>query len=55
MNFGIVIGAVAAQIAVILVVYWGFGGFGGIAFERPDRYPTRSPVWATWLANSSTE
>ncbi len=30
LNFGIVIGAVAAQIAVFWVVYWGFGGFSGI-------------------------
>ena len=30
LNFGIVIGAVAAQIAVFWVVYWGFGGFGGM-------------------------
>lgn len=30
LNFGIVIGAVAAQIAVFWVVYWGFEGFGGI-------------------------
>ncbi len=30
LNFGIVIGAVAAQIAVFCVVYWGFEGFNGI-------------------------
>ncbi len=30
LNFGIVIGAVAAQIAVFWVVYFGFGGFSGI-------------------------
>ncbi len=30
LNFGIVIGAVAAQIAMFWVVYWGFEGFGGI-------------------------
>ena len=30
LNFGIVIGAVAAQIAVFWVVYWGFGGFSGM-------------------------
>lgn len=30
LNFGIVIGAVAAQIAVFCVVYWGFGGFSGM-------------------------
>jgi len=30
LNFGIVIGAIAAQIAVFWVVYWGFGGFGGM-------------------------
>lgn len=30
LNFGIVIGAVAAQIAVFCVVYWGFGGIGGM-------------------------
>ena len=30
LNFGIVIGAIAAQIAVFCVVYWGMGGFGGM-------------------------
>ncbi|MBP7196823.1 MAG: hypothetical protein KBA05_05355 [Anaerolineaceae bacterium] len=30
LNFGIVIGAIAAQIAVFWVVYWGFGGFNGM-------------------------
>jgi len=30
LNFGIVIGAIAAQIAVFWVVYLGFGGFGGM-------------------------
>jgi len=30
LNFGIVIGAIAAQIAVFCVVYWGLGGFGGM-------------------------
>lgn len=30
LNFGIVVGAVAAQIAVFWVVYWGFSGFTGI-------------------------
>ena len=30
LNFGIVIGAIAAQIAVFWVVYWGFGGTGGM-------------------------
>lgn len=30
LNFGIVIGAIAAQIAVFWVVYWGFGGFSGM-------------------------
>ncbi len=29
LNFGIVIGAIAAQIAVFFVVYWGFTGIGG--------------------------
>ena len=29
LNFGITIGAVAAQIAVFWVVYWGFGGIAG--------------------------
>lgn len=31
MNFGIVIGAIAAQIAVFWVVYWGKTGLGGFA------------------------
>lgn len=30
LNFGIVIGAIAAQIALFCVVYWGFGGIGGM-------------------------
>ncbi|MDL2258898.1 ABC transporter permease [Eubacteriales bacterium OttesenSCG-928-K08] len=30
LNFGIVIGAIAAQIAIFLVVHWGFTGFSGI-------------------------
>lgn len=30
MNFGIVIGAIAAQIAIFLTVLWGFTGFTGI-------------------------
>lgn len=30
LNFGIVIGAVAAQVAVFWVVYWGFSGFEGM-------------------------
>ncbi|MDL2323596.1 ABC transporter permease [Ruminococcaceae bacterium OttesenSCG-928-A16] len=30
LNFGIVIGAVAAQISIFLVVLWGFSGFGGL-------------------------
>ncbi len=30
LNFGIVIGAIAAQISIFLVVLWGFTGFGGI-------------------------
>ncbi len=29
LNFGITIGAIAAQIAVFWVVYWGFGGISG--------------------------
>ena len=29
LNFGIVIGAMAGQIAAILVVYWGLRGIGG--------------------------
>jgi len=29
MNFGIVVGAIAAQIAVFFVVHWGFTGIGG--------------------------
>ncbi len=32
LNFGIVLGAMAAQISIFLVVLWGFGGFGGILF-----------------------
>lgn len=30
MNFGIVVGAIAAQIAVFWVVHWGFTGIGGL-------------------------
>lgn len=30
LNFGIVIGAIATQIAIFCVVYWGFTGIGGI-------------------------
>ena len=29
MNFGIVVGATAAQIAIFFVAYWGFRGIGG--------------------------
>ena len=29
LNFGIVIGAMAGQVAAILAVHWGFGGIGG--------------------------
>lgn len=29
LNFGIVIGAMAAQVAIFLTTYWGFTGFGG--------------------------
>ena len=29
MNFGIVVGAIAAQIAIFFVVHWGFTGIGG--------------------------
>lgn len=31
LNFGIVIGAMAAQIAIFLTTYWGFTGIGGFA------------------------
>lgn len=31
LNFGIVIGAMAAQIAIFLTTYWGMTGFGGFA------------------------
>lgn len=30
LNFGIVVGAMAAQIAIFFVVYWGFTGIGGL-------------------------
>lgn len=30
LNFGIVLGAMSAQTAVVLVTYWNFGGIGGI-------------------------
>ena len=30
LNFGMVIGAIAAQIAVFWVVYWGMAGFSGM-------------------------
>lgn len=30
LNFGMVIGAIAAQIALFWVVHWGFGGFSGM-------------------------
>jgi len=32
LNFGIVIGAMAGQVAAILAVHWGFSGIGGFAF-----------------------
>lgn len=32
LNFGIVVGAMAAQIAIFFVVYWGFTGIGGLLF-----------------------
>lgn len=31
LNFGIVIGAMAAQVAIFLTTYWGLTGFGGFA------------------------
>lgn len=31
LNFGIVIGAMAAQVAIFLTTYWGFSGIGGFA------------------------
>ncbi len=31
LNFGIVIGAMAAQVAIFLTTYWGMTGFGGFA------------------------
>ena len=31
MNFGIVVGAIAAQISIFAVVHWGFAGLGGFA------------------------
>lgn len=30
LNFGIVVGAMAAQITIFFVVYWGFSGIGGL-------------------------
>lgn len=30
LNFGIVVGAMAAQIGIFFVVYWGFSGIGGL-------------------------
>lgn len=30
LNFGIVVGAMAAQVAIFCTVYWGFSGIGGI-------------------------
>ncbi|HET7904868.1 MAG TPA: ABC transporter permease [Candidatus Eisenbacteria bacterium] len=32
LNFGIVLGAMAGQVAAILAVHWGFSGIGGFAF-----------------------
>jgi len=32
LNFGIVIGAMAGQVAAILAVHWGFAGIGGFGF-----------------------
>ena len=35
LNFGIVIGAMAGQLAAILVVHWGGQGIGGFGAARP--------------------
>ncbi len=44
LNFGIVIGAVAAQIAVFCVVYWGFGVLAACT-ERVNCYPAGCAIW----------
>lgn len=53
LNFSIVIGAIAAQIAVFWVVYWGFSGIEGfllcVLLSTP--WPFCS---ACWWASSST-
>ena len=33
MNFGIVVGAIAAQISIFWVVHWGFTGIGGFMLD----------------------
>lgn len=47
MNFGIVVGAIAAQIAVFFVVHWGFTGIGG--FMLCVLLSTPMAIFLGWL------
>lgn len=48
LNFGIVIGAMAGQIAAILAVHWGFHGIGGFGFAMLIATPVAILFgWAT--------
>lgn len=48
LNFGIVIGAMAGQIAAILAVHWGFRGIGGFGFAMMLALPIAMVFgWAT--------
>ena len=47
MNFGIVVGAIAAQIAIFFVVHWGFTGIGG--FMLCALFATPMAILFGWL------
>ena len=47
LNFSIVIGAIAAQIAVFWVVYWGFSGIEGFLLCVLLSTPLAAWCWAT--------
>lgn len=47
MNFGIVVGAIAAQIAIFFVVHWGFTGIGG--FLLCTLMSTPMAIFFGWL------
>ena len=46
LNFGIVVGAIAGQLAIILVRYYYIGGFGGFLLRvcSGDEYAGRKPA-----------